>query len=92
MVSTANARVADGFERVLVLAPMPQALGSIPGAVEDVQRLKEHGRAVLISPDAASIAAIGPNPYDANRRAAVALAGREQGELAADAAREVWRD
>lgn len=66
---------------MLVLAPTPQELGQIPGAAEDVERLNEQARAVLISPDPASVAAIG-----------VALAGRAQGVLAADAARAVWRD
>lgn len=77
---------------MLVLASTPQELGQIPGAAEDVEHLNEQARAVLISPDPASVAAIGPNPYDVNQRSAVALAGRAQGVLAADAARAVWRD
>jgi NTE family protein len=85
MVSTTNARLADGYERVVVLAPMPTGYGAIPGAAEDVRAMSAAANVFLIAPDEQSIAAIGPNPYDPERRSTVATAGRRQGtEMAAD--------
>lgn len=90
MVSTANARLADGYDRVLVIAPMPWALGEIPGPAEDVASIGGGAAVMLTSPDERSIAAIGPNPFDPERRASAASAGREQGVEAAGAVAEVW--
>lgn len=84
MVSATNARLADGYERVIVLAPLPEGYGAIPGAAEDVQAMSGSAAVVLISPDDESRAAIGPNIYDPQRRHPAAAAGWRQGaELAA---------
>ena len=85
MVSSANARLAAGYDRVLVLAPLPTSYGGVPSVSEDVAALREHARVDLAVPDRASRAAIGANIYDATRRAASADAGRHQGLRAADA-------
>jgi NTE family protein len=90
MVSTANARLAEGYDRVLVIAPMPWAFGEIPGAVEDVAAMSGNTAVTLTSPDERSTAAIGPNPFDPERRASAASAGREQGVNLAGAVGALW--
>lgn len=52
MLSTANAPLADGFGRVIVIAPMPEGHGSIPGAHDDAKALSEHAEVLLITPNA----------------------------------------
>lgn len=90
MVSAANARLADGYDHVIVIAPMPSGYGAMPGAVEDVAALRSHAQVVLIVPDDHSVEAIGPNPYDPERRAPVATAGRVQGAEVAPAVAAIW--
>ncbi|MGZ7446121.1 patatin-like phospholipase family protein [Paenibacillus sp. TH7-28] len=79
MVSTTNAREAEGYRRIVILAPMPEGHGLIPGAMEDAATLHANAEVVLITPDRASLEAIGPNPYDPARRSRVAVAGKAQG-------------
>lgn len=90
MVSTANARLADGYGRVVVIAPMPWGFGQIPGAAEDVEALNGGGVAMLVAPDELSMSAIGPNPYDPDRRSPAALAGREQAQRLAHEVAATW--
>lgn len=107
MVSAANARLAEGFDRILVIAPLAAAHGPIPGAVEDVAALNmaapnmaapnmaeldNHTRtAVLIKPDEDAAEAIGPNIYDHTRAAAAAAAGHRQGVAAAPELAALWQ-
>lgn len=90
MVSSANARLADGYQRVIVLAPMPSGYGSIPGVQDDVAAMRADARVWLLSPDEESVRAIGPNPYDPDRRGAAAVAGRRQGTRMASTIEGVW--
>lgn len=90
MVSATNARLADGYERVVILAPMPTGYGSIPGAAEDAAVMSANANVFLIIPDEHSIAAIGPNPYDPTRRSAAATAGRAQGRSIATTIQAMW--
>lgn len=90
MVSTANAHLADGFERVVVIAPMPDGYGAIPGAKQDVAGMRAHSHVLLVCPDDASVAAVGPNIYDPTRRGAAAAAGRQQGTDLAPAVHDTW--
>ncbi|WP_037370783.1 patatin-like phospholipase family protein [Amycolatopsis orientalis] len=90
MVSTANARQAAGHDRIVVLAPMPAGYGRIPGAAEDAEFLAERAEVCLVAPDEASVEAIGPNPYDPQRREAAARAGRTQGEALAGKISTLW--
>jgi NTE family protein len=85
MVSSANTRLAEGFDEILVIAPLAQNHGGLPSARQEVERLNGPGAVHLIVPDDASKAAIGPNIYDPARRAAAADAGREQGVSAGGA-------
>jgi NTE family protein len=76
MVSSSNARLAEEFDRILVIASLHQGYGAIPGASADVAALNIHRQAMLIAPDQRSADAIGPNIYDPTRRAVSAAAGR----------------
>jgi NTE family protein len=90
MVSSANARLADGFERVLVLAPLPRGHGGIPSVAKDVKFLRRSARVELVVPDSRSVAAIGSNIYDPDRRADVVVAASRQGKLEAPRIAALW--
>jgi NTE family protein len=90
MVSSANARLADSFQRVIVLAPMPTGYGAIPGVEDDVAALQAVARVCLLSPVEESVLAIGPNPYDPDRRGPAAAAGRLQGVRMAPTVGAMW--
>lgn len=90
MVSSTNATLAEGCGRIVILSPMPNGYGSIPGAAEDAASLRASADVHLIVPDERSVAAIGPNPYDPARRGVTAAAGREQGRRIAEAVRAMW--
>ena len=87
MVSAANAHLASGYGRVVVIAPLPDGYGAIPGAAQDVAALGAHARVLLVAPDEHSVAAVGPNIYDPARRGA---AGRAQGVGLAPALASTW--
>lgn len=92
MVSAANARLAQSYNRVVILAPMPHGYGAIPGAAEDAAALQADGaQAVLVTPNPESMNAIGANPYDPERAAAAAMAGREQSRQIASLILEMWQ-
>jgi NTE family protein len=80
--SGANADLAAGARRVLVIAPLG-AIDLFPTELPldaAVGSLLEQGAEVaIVSPDAASAAAIGANPLDPAIRRPAALAGRAQG-------------
>ena len=96
--STTNADLAAGYERIVVLSPVPWGLRGT-GAAAQVAALRkphqapgEQAQVVLITPDAATRRATGHNMLDLARRAPVAAAGRRQaGSVAAEVAR-VWSD
>ncbi|MCJ7843635.1 patatin-like phospholipase family protein [Lederbergia sp. NSJ-179] len=90
MVSTTNSRLAEGYERIVILSPMPNGYGSIPGAAEDAASMRTSADVYLITPDESSAVAIGPNPYDPARRSVTAIAGREQGRSIAEAVLTMW--
>jgi NTE family protein len=90
MVSSANARLADGYERILVLAPLPRGYGGIPPAAKDVEILRRTSHVELMVPDSHSVAAIGPNIYDPDRRAGVVVAASRQGMLEAPRIAALW--
>jgi len=90
MVSATNARLAEGYERVMILAPIATGYGSIPGAAEDATAMSANANVSLVVPDEQSVAAIGPNIYDPTRRIAAASAGRAQGRSTAAAMVTEW--
>jgi NTE family protein len=90
MVSAANATLAQGFDQIVVLAPMPAGYAGIPSAKDDVEALNRTASAILVSPDDTSITAIGQNPYDAARSPEATRAGYEQGLAVAAEVRAIW--
>jgi NTE family protein len=89
--SPVNADLAEGAERVVVLAPIVRGVGPQIAAAEQVDALRRAGsRVVLVAPDAAAVAAIGRNVLDPARRAGSARAGRAQAADVTDAIAAVW--
>ncbi|SNR72207.1 patatin-like phospholipase family protein [Blastococcus mobilis] len=89
MRSAANADLARGCERVVVLAPISRGFGPI--ASVDAQVTGMVSRIVVVSPDADSRRAIGRNVLDPAARAPSAQAGRAQAARVAEQVAEKWR-
>lgn len=81
----ANADLAAGYRRVLVVAPMAE-----PELDGSVAALRRDSRVEVIVPDDAALAAFGPNPLDPTTRTPAARAGYEQGRRAAAGVAELW--
>lgn len=80
--SADNADLAEGAARVVVISPLglDSPLPTFMPLREVLASLKDGGAAVtLISPDEASVAAIGTNALDPGTRVPAAAAGRAQG-------------
>jgi len=91
MRSAANADLAAGSERVVVLAPIWKGLRVMPGALVQCQDLVRGGSAVvLVAPDAESAAAMGRNVLDSAGRPAAARAGYAQAEAARPDVAALW--
>ena len=89
MRSAANADLAEGHDRVVVLAPIPRGMG--PLASVDAQVTGMVARVAVVSPDDASRRAIGRNVLDPAARAGSARAGRAQVADVAAEVTEVWQ-
>jgi NTE family protein len=88
MRSSANADLAQGYDRLVVLAPITRGFG--PMASVDAQVTGMVSRVAVVSPDAAGRAAIGRNVLDPAARAPSAKAGRSQAASVAERIAEVW--
>ena len=90
MRSAANADLAAGCERIVVIAPLVQGVGNLESLASQVRRLGELGaRVAVIKPDKAAVAVIGRNVLDPARRPEAARAGFRQAASEA-AVRTVW--
>jgi NTE family protein len=90
--SSANADLAAGYDRVLVLAPISAGGGPVPKLADQVAQLRRSGQVTVVVPDQPARRAIGRNVLDPARRAPSAKAGRAQGEAIAAAVAEVWSE
>lgn len=91
MRSSANADLAAGYQRVVIIAPLPRGTKRMPGPYQQAKALVAGGaHVVVVGPDKAAAAAIGRNVLDPARRAPAARAGRTQAALVADQVRAVW--
>jgi NTE family protein len=91
MRSAANADLAAGYQRVVIIAPIAQGMGNMTSAVRQAADLVAAGaQVILVRPDPAAVKAIGRNVLDPARRAAAARAGRAQAAAQADQVRVVW--
>ncbi len=88
MRSAANADLAQGYDRVVVLAPIARGIGPI--ASVDAQVTGMVSRVAVVSPDQGSRTAIGRNVLDPAARAASARAGRAQAAAVAERVADVW--
>jgi NTE family protein len=88
MRSAANADLAQGYDRLVVLAPIPRGFG--PMASVDAQVSGMVTRVAVVSPDQGSRTAIGRNVLDPAARAPSAEAGRAQAASVVERIAEVW--
>jgi NTE family protein len=88
--SLANADLAAGCDRVVVLAPVTVALRRAGRVGWQLASLGPGVRSVAVSPDAAARRVIGANVLDPARRAAAARAGRAQAARVAGDVAAVW--
>lgn len=88
MRSPANADLAQGHERVVVLAPIVRGVGPMAGV--DAQVTGMVARVAVVSPDEQAKAAIGRNVLDPAARRPSAEAGRAQAKAAAEQVAEAW--
>jgi NTE family protein len=84
--SVINADLAEGHDRVLILAPVSD--GKVSGEAE---ALSDGARVHLIEPDAASRAAFGTDVGDPATRLPAATAGHAQGAATASAVAALWQ-
>jgi NTE family protein len=93
MRSPANADLAAGYDRVVIIAPVGRRAGVLPGADKQAHDLRAAGAKVMVvSPDEAARRAIGHNLLDLQRRATAARAGRAQAAVVAADVRDVWHE
>jgi NTE family protein len=76
--SLANADLAAGADRVVILAPLVRGFGPITGVDAQVAELRRRARVVMVQPDGVARNAIGRNVLDPARRAPAARAGLAQ--------------
>ncbi len=88
MRSAANADLATGYDRLVVLAPIARGIG--PVASVDAQVTALVSRVAVVSPDRASRTAIGRNVLDPAARAPSAKAGRAQAATVVERVVEAW--
>jgi NTE family protein len=88
--SLANADLAAGCDRVVVLAPVTTALRRAGRIGWQLASLGPGVRSLAVRPDAAARRAIGRNVLDPARRAAAARAGQAQAARVAGAVAAVW--
>ena len=80
-----NADLAEGYARILVVAPLPA-----PPLDEEIEQLRTSSRVELIVPDENALAAFGDNPLDPATRKPSAEAGLTQGREAATVVGALW--
>ena len=92
MRTVANADLAFGYERVVIVAPVAVGMGFMASPGRQAAALTAAGaRVALVRPDRAAVRAIGRNVLDVSRRAAAARAGRTQAATEGPAVRAVWQ-
>ncbi len=90
--SIANADLATGCDRVVVLAPVTFALRRSGRIAAQLSSLGHDVRSLVVSPDAEARGAIGRNVLDPAQRPASARAGRRQALSVAAAVAAVWSE
>jgi NTE family protein len=88
--SGANADLAAGNDRVVVLAPLPRGMGPMTGVDTQVEALRARSTVSLVTPDRAALASFGRNVLDPAKRAGAARAGLAQASSILEQVRGVW--
>uniref|UniRef100_A0AAU1UFA1 Patatin-like phospholipase family protein n=1 Tax=Streptomyces sp. NBC_00119 TaxID=2975659 RepID=A0AAU1UFA1_9ACTN len=89
--SPANAHLAEGHDRIVIIAPIAAGGGTLESARAQAERLTAGGaRVTLITPNRTTRRAMGHNSLDPTHRAPSARAGREQAPAHAASVAEVW--
>jgi NTE family protein len=88
--SMANADLAQGYGRVVVLAPMPVSLRRSGRISEQLAGLGKHLHAAVVTPDTEAKSAMGHNVLDPANRPAAAMAGRAQARSVRDTVAVAW--
>ena len=88
--SIANADLARGCDRIVVLAPATFAFRKSMRISHQLANLGPGVRSIVVSPDAEALKAIGRNVLDPARRAASARAGRRQAGEVLASVQAVW--
>jgi len=88
--SPANIDAAAGCDVVVALAPITFSVRAHRRPEHQAAGMAPETRVLLLSPDAASLRAIGSDPLAAARSSLAAEAGRRQGREWAEAVRGVW--
>ncbi|MFF1737308.1 patatin-like phospholipase family protein [Streptomyces sp. NPDC058247] len=89
--SPANAHLAEGHDRVVIIAPIAAGGGTLESARAQAERLTAGGaRVTLITPNRTTRKAMGHNSLDPSHRAPSARAGREQAAAHVVGVAEVW--
>lgn len=88
--SPTNVDLAREAERVVVIAPIVQAMRRSARVRVQLRRFGPAVAHYVLSPDRAARAAIGRDVMDPRQTAAAARAGRVQGRAAAEAVHAVW--
>jgi NTE family protein len=88
--SPANADLAAGAGRVVILAPLFRGFGPITGVAAQATELRRHAQVVVVQPDSAALKAIGRNVLDPARRAPAARAGLAQARSCLAQIHQVW--
>jgi NTE family protein len=90
MRSASNVDLAQGCDRVVLVAPMADLPAVAPDVTAGVAALERSAHVVTIRPDDAATAAIGTNPLDPATARPAAQAGRAQAVAHADAVAAIW--
>ncbi|MER5888443.1 patatin-like phospholipase family protein [Streptomyces sp. NPDC001941] len=91
MHSSANAHLAAGYRRVVVIAPLTLGGGPLATPAAQAAALTARGaRVLLITPDQAARKAFGRNALDPARRAPAARAGLAQAPAHVERAAALW--
>lgn len=88
--SAANADLAQGHERVIVLAPIPLAVRRYDRPGVQAKRLGPRSRALVIAPDRRARGIIGFNPLDMSKAPVSVEAGRDQARRSARKLADFW--
>ncbi|MFD5121440.1 patatin-like phospholipase family protein [Streptomyces sp. NPDC058385] len=89
--SPANAHLAEGHDRIVIVAPIAAGGGTLESARAQAERLTAGGaRVTLITPNRTTRKAMGHNSLDPAHRAPSARAGGEQASAHAAAVAETW--